>query len=841
MKSRVKSAPVTAVALCGALSGALAVTPARAQVVQIEGQPAGSLSGKRVVIDPGHGMAWTDAYGWQFARSEINRILEDMHVNEIVLDFLRSYLEGAGARVLSTRALSRQPVSVVVDNADPGYGETGTWTTTTNMGLGWKGSYRYAGVATDKATATARFSATLPARGDYPVWAFYYAGADRSTRAHFTIRHAGGLTRVTVNQQLDRQRWVYLGTYRFVPSQPAEVTLDNHDPTGSGAVVIADAVRFGMGMGDQVRNGKVSGYAHYAEDARYFMIDHGAPKEVYDTRPTERDSGLYSRPLYADWQGADAFVSIHTNASDMPNQGTGFECFVHSTAPTMGSAALQSAVHGELARTNKSLYAGAVKDRGFKSANFAVLRELKTMPAILCELAFFDTEKPDASLLRDDRYRRDLARAMYRGLARYFDPKAVIAPLTPTLQSAVNLGGGRVRLTWRPEADPLEPGAVAASYRVFIQRGDGGFGEPVTVTGTEHVVAGLSPGETVYFRVRAVNAGGESPPSSVLGARVVGSGDRAPIALVDGFQRIDEAITVRDGDNPGDWITAHGQSLAKSALPVAYFDGLHRSALSDPALDLSRYALVDLFLGAQSALFGNAKTLSSAEQDVLRRYLTGPARGHLLVSGSDLGGDLGLRGAQADRTFLRDVLSLDCTSESSAEPKLTGLLSYAGLGELRFSAAKRVAGAAAYPVVAPDVLTPLPPAQAMLTYPGGTAAAGVRVPVDAMRAEAGARIVALGFPLETVDAAQRDALTSALLSDLLCPTGIDSCPKPAAMPQPMPEGPQPAPDDVDPQATGCTAVPGARTPLLGLLLALPLLGLLLRRRRRAGTSTQAHG
>ncbi len=502
--------------LCTLLPGTLfAADP---PTVTIDGQPPGSLSGKRIVIDPGHGQFFHSTYGWIFQRDPINGLHEDKHTNEIVMDWLRPQLEGAGARVLSTRALHRQSVNVIVDNADPGYTETGTWTTTTNVGLGYRGSYRYAGVSSTGVTATATWTATLPTRGDYPVWLWCYAGADRSQQASFTIRHAGGTTRVRINQQLDRQRWVYVGTYPFVPTVPAQVTLDNRDTKpGSGVVVIADAVRFGVGQGDYLHDGKPSGSGRWAEESFYYMLDHGAPATVYNTRMVERDSGLVSRPLYADWQGADAFVSIHTNAADMPNVGTGVSSFIHSTAPSTGSDKLQSAIHAELVRTTRNLYVKDFKDRGKLSADYAVVRELKTMPGVLLELAFHDTAMPDAVLLRDPNYRRDISRAIYKGVLRYLDPSAALTPLAPTLTEVTNLGQGQLRIRWQATVDTLEPTATAAWYRLFVMHGDTGFGSPIEVrNGTEYVMTNLTPGEKVSFQVRAINDGGESLPSEAL-------------------------------------------------------------------------------------------------------------------------------------------------------------------------------------------------------------------------------------------------------------------------------------------------------------------------------------
>jgi hypothetical protein len=161
------------------------------------------------------------------------------------------------------------------------------------------------------------------------------------------------------------------------------------------------------------------------------------------------------------------------------------------------------------------------KDRGKLTADFAVVREIKTMPAVLLELAFHDTETPDAILLRDPNYRRDISRAIYKGILRSLDATAPLAPLPPTLTEVTNLDAGKLRIRWQPQADALEPTATAQWYRLFVMHGDTGFGNPVEIrTGTEYVMSGLSPGAKVSFQVRAVNAGGESLPSEVKSATV---------------------------------------------------------------------------------------------------------------------------------------------------------------------------------------------------------------------------------------------------------------------------------------------------------------------------------
>ena len=66
--------------------------------------------------------------------------------------------------------------------------------------------------------------------------------------ARFEIHHAGGVTAVSVSQEVHGRTWRYLGEYYFEAGASGYVTLINlsSDPA---QVVIADAIRFGGGLG----------------------------------------------------------------------------------------------------------------------------------------------------------------------------------------------------------------------------------------------------------------------------------------------------------------------------------------------------------------------------------------------------------------------------------------------------------------------------------------------------------------------------------------------------------------------------------------------------------------
>ncbi|MCB1282453.1 MAG: hypothetical protein KDB18_13105, partial [Salinibacterium sp.] len=64
---------------------------------------AQSLDGFRAALSPSHGYYWHTTLGWTTQRPLIDGLIEDVHSNEIVMDHLLEYLEGAGAQVISCR------------------------------------------------------------------------------------------------------------------------------------------------------------------------------------------------------------------------------------------------------------------------------------------------------------------------------------------------------------------------------------------------------------------------------------------------------------------------------------------------------------------------------------------------------------------------------------------------------------------------------------------------------------------------------------------------------------------------------------------------------------------
>jgi hypothetical protein len=99
------------------------------------------------------------------------------------------------------------------------------------------------------------------------------------------------------------------------------------------------------------------------------------------------------------------------------------------------------------------------------------------------------------------------------------------------------LGGKKIKLTWEPVADTLEPTAIPNRYRVFTRTSKNGFDNGFIVDNPWTEIE-LGNYDTIYsFKVTALNAGGESFPSEILSAGFH-KDSQSPVLVVNGFDRI---------------------------------------------------------------------------------------------------------------------------------------------------------------------------------------------------------------------------------------------------------------------------------------------------------------
>ena len=171
--------------------------------------------------------------------------------------------------------------------------------------------------------------------------------------------------------------------------------------------------------------------------------------EVVMTRRADTFVSLEERTAIANRVGADLFLSIHSNASSAAT-ARGIETYFLNFAPNPEAEAVaarenaggsrnmrslpeivraialnnkidesrdfasivQNAMYTQMRKSNREL-----RNLGVKQAPFLVLIGA-TMPSILAEVSFI-TNRQDALLLKTDKYRQQIAEALYTGVLKY--------------------------------------------------------------------------------------------------------------------------------------------------------------------------------------------------------------------------------------------------------------------------------------------------------------------------------------------------------------------------------------------------------------------------------------
>ncbi|QFK72938.1 SH3 domain-containing protein [Pradoshia sp. D12] len=129
---------------------------------------------------------------------------------------------------------------------------------------------------------------------------------------------------------------------------------------------------------------------------------------VIMTRSNDTFISLANRAAISNSKKADAFVSIHYNATPAAS-ASGIETFYYQ------NSSLASAIHGELIK------ATGLKDRKVKQGNFQVIKSNK-QPATLLELGFL-TNAAEEKTISQSSYHKKAAQGILNGLNVYFKNK----------------------------------------------------------------------------------------------------------------------------------------------------------------------------------------------------------------------------------------------------------------------------------------------------------------------------------------------------------------------------------------------------------------------------------
>lgn len=679
-----------------------------------------ALLGRTVALSPGHGWLFSTAlnrYATQRGNVRWNGcgtcrgITEDFETQEIVVRYLVPLLEGAGARVVLVRERGYSDQSQVVDDGDPGYTESGTYADGVSEG-GHAGDYR----ASFDVNASAEWTVTATRSGPQLLSLWFVSGTNRHLDARLQVLTPGGTHEYLVDQTILGRRWTPIGRFDIRSGDLLTARLLAPMTAVGDRALITDAVRLGAGR-------HASDHPWWQMSAKEFAAYQEAPPEV------QSRGDVTIRPRYAEWFGADAYVSVHSNASgaaDSTAAGSStyrYNCGAypdHSNDPPAsscddptGSDRLQELVHQYLVDQLRADWDPAWIDRGTKVANFGEVRELDGIPGILIESAFHDNVRlaggsnlrmTDNQALHDPRWRRAAAFGIYRGISEFLvGPGPLVAP-PPSALAARRIDRTSVEVSFDSVPD-------AMGYRIYVAAGGRTFDEGRVVNATTAVIDALPEGP-VAIKIASLNEAGEGTPSKVVVAR--SSRRPAQVLVVDAFER--EDAWVQEYDNRWDTSLVYGLALA----PGEYaFDGATEAALESGLVSFDDYDAVALALGREST---EHEVLTAGLRDQLASFVAGG--GAVFAAGSEIAYALDDVGDADSRAFLTTVFGATFAADDAG----AGAISGAAGAWLEGAASSLVQRSSAgfLETRSSDVLAPTADGVSELYYEGQTDVAAVR-------------------------------------------------------------------------------------------------------------------
>jgi hypothetical protein len=756
-------------------------------------QCAGSLSGRIVLTSAGHGWAW-NGNRWTTGRGVGQEMNED-YGNLDQMNFFIPYAFNSGAAVVAFRPIGYQTNEVVLDNDSRGVKFSGKWFNGRSpVFFGRAGAVHYRFALLDQAErATAAYTPRIPAAGFYPVYTWVRHGPDRTSQL-YRVLHTGGQTLVRVPHHMVGSGWVYLGTYYFeagADRKRGSVIVSNLQPSpGFGAVAIADAIRFGNGMGDivPVPGQQVSTYPREEEASWYWILKSLGQGQTNVLSARSRDQGTsnvsapprMARAMNRASEGnlfRRIYLGFHSNAgggrgaiglwnnpklfpgTDTPHQQRLAELVGAEVTTTLCGMTVPPL---ELPWFKRSTLSYARTDYAFGELNNRTIQD--DFDATILEVAFHDSRE-DAKLLRDPKVRDVVGRCSYQALVRYineFDGLPLQFLPEPPRGLRVTSSAAGVLVAWEEPVDvghnPVE------SYLVCRSENGYGFGNPVRVSGnqTSVTLADVPRGKDVYFRVTAVNAGGESLPSAVAGCRSAKKTTAPRVLFVNAyteFSRFNNPRQTLRGtnyimpsamgkmdrviprlNNASDYVVQHGKALAANGVA---FDSCQREAVANGTIPLDKYQAVIWASGRQTSEIGNA-----AEQRALSHYLG--QGGNVFVSGSHIAETL--RRSENGYNDLSQHLHTVPADDPGVSVRFLSFVPVKG-SIFRRNQPGVFGDASEQSYFINAVCRLLPEgtgAQASLLYPESSGAAAVQYDGSA----GGGKVVCFGFPFECVSSAK---------------------------------------------------------------------------------------
>lgn len=578
------------------------------------------LEGDIIAVWQSHGWYFEPKLNrWEWQRARIFQTVEDLYTQSYVMPFLMPMLENAGAIVMSPRERDTREFEAIVDadgtKAQKGYVEESKgekWKAGEGAGFAYnraqyvefqnpfaEGSYRVVKATKNKKKlSSAKWNVEVPEAGDYAVYISYKSLPESATDAVYNVNSQAGTQAFVVNQQMGGGTWIYLGHFPLKAGvNEGLVELLNYSEKGGKAVVTADAVKVGGGMGNIARKVKalaenvkssdnkeaatlekpnidyryqLSRHPRFTEGARYFLQWAGVPDSIYSPTQGVNDynddyrcrgywvnylaGGSDVLPNYGGLKiPVDLSFAFHSDAGTTMNddiigtlgiyctnginQDKKFSKFANGT-PRSTSRALTNMVMTNIVSDVRKQFEPNWTRRGMWDKAYTEAR-YPEVPAMLLELLSHQNFA-DMKYGLDPTFRFTVSRAIYKGMLEYLakrdNRKYVVQPL-PVNSFALNEAGeGKFLLTWKATKDTLCDNAEATHFVVYERVGNGAFKEKAVVKQPQYV-AEVNDNEIHSYKIEAMNDGGRSFASEVLACGVA-KDSKGTVLVVNGFTRI---------------------------------------------------------------------------------------------------------------------------------------------------------------------------------------------------------------------------------------------------------------------------------------------------------------
>ncbi|MCX7716804.1 MAG: N-acetylmuramoyl-L-alanine amidase [Candidatus Sumerlaeaceae bacterium] len=759
-------------------------------------QPSGALTGKNIFLMAGHGWTYSyDSQSWYTQRGLTHGIVEDF-ANHDQMCLFAHLAWNAGATIVPLRPVDHQAIERIVDDESMHAEFFGPWARGASpvaFGL----SRGAAGYRVTRASLTesavARFRPFLPTAGEYPVYAWARDGADRMVQLYRVV-HAGGVTEVRLDHRRVGKGWIWLGTFPFDAGTSGFVEVSNQtaDPyaLASGAVAVADAIRFGNGRGDMNRGGGISGALREDEGNCYWIersLSSAADHRIYSSDSADGNATVMAPPRTSAYMNCESagsyfdriYLSFHSNAFRGQSRGS---VALWNKAPEQRPDYQEQLARIAGARFDTTMSsAPAVAEPRWSSradvtSNWITFGELRRdylqneMCATIIEAAFHDNQD-DARLLLEPRVRQRMAVATLRGVLdwlRAVDPVAAnvtMMPQPPEALAAVCRTTGTVEISWHPPETNSLLGDPPVVYRIYLSNRGNAFGPPLAEVSATSVTVDWPPSAGMAsVRVTAVNAGGESLPSETLAVwPPARSGPKRDVLVINGFDSLDSSMNLTEyaesgvSTAPATWYRVRPSAANARNYTVAVGDALttngysfdavsHRRVL-DGTVRLANYRVVMFLAGGQRPEDG---VLTAPLQKALASHLA--SGGHLFISGCHLAEGLERDGPG----FLKDILHADRVSTNGDTRRVVAApnSSFSALSPLVLDDAS----GGTYDALPADVIRPASAATAeLLRYEGMTTGTAALTSVLRKGRRVGGRVVYFAFPFETIQGASNRA------------------------------------------------------------------------------------